>query len=237
MTLKDILKVISVYVVTSMSNISETVQDTSTVNEKNHTRAFKWYVHCRWPGRYFKVIRLFHIKFLVNSELCDKRYYRVLIGNHALAFDWCHFWWPWRTFEGHFSLLSFPRQISQKLAGFRAARSLSNSWASCCIVPPLIHTVCKRAVLRALLHTNVSGNRNVGGFGKIRCALLRVLLTHSLLITTPIAVIPPGTKRSAQQCYFREPERQRERNWLPELELENNFASENWIGTKIILTK
>ena len=29
--------------------------------------------------------------------------YRQLIGNHTLAFDWCHFWWPWSTFEGHFS--------------------------------------------------------------------------------------------------------------------------------------
>jgi len=33
-----------------------------------------------------------------------KSYYRQLIGNHTLAFDWCHFWWPWSTFEGHFSL-------------------------------------------------------------------------------------------------------------------------------------
>jgi len=22
--------------------------------------------------------------------------------SHTLAFDWCHFWWPWSTFEGHF---------------------------------------------------------------------------------------------------------------------------------------
>ena len=29
--------------------------------------------------------------------------YRQLIGNHTLAFDWCHFWWPWSTFGGHFS--------------------------------------------------------------------------------------------------------------------------------------
>ena len=33
-----------------------------------------------------------------------KSYYRLLIGNHTLAFDWCYFWWPWSTFEGHFSL-------------------------------------------------------------------------------------------------------------------------------------
>jgi len=47
--------------------------------------------------------RLFHIKFLVNDAWYDKSYYRLLVGNHTLAFDWCHFWWPWRTFEGHFS--------------------------------------------------------------------------------------------------------------------------------------
>ena len=49
---------------------------------------------------YFKVIGLFHIKFLKNGV----RYGRLLIGNRTLAFDWCHFWWPWSTFEGHFSL-------------------------------------------------------------------------------------------------------------------------------------
>ena len=32
-----------------------------------------------------------------------KSYYRLLIGNHT-PFYWCHFWWPWSTFESHFSL-------------------------------------------------------------------------------------------------------------------------------------
>jgi len=64
----------------------------------NHTTAFRWY-DCRWPWRYFKVIRLFHIKFLLNVALYGKSYYRVLIGNHALAFDWCHFCWPGMTFD------------------------------------------------------------------------------------------------------------------------------------------
>jgi len=68
-----------------------------------HTTAFTW-CDCRWLWRYFKVIRLFHIKFLVNGALYGKSDYRVLIRNHTLAFDWCHFWWPWSTFEGHFSL-------------------------------------------------------------------------------------------------------------------------------------
>jgi len=65
--------------------------------------AFTW-CECRWPWRYFKVIRLFHIKFLVNCALYGKSCYRVLIGNHTLAFDWCHVWRSWSTFEGYFSL-------------------------------------------------------------------------------------------------------------------------------------
>ena len=71
---------------------------------RNQTSAFRWY-ECRWPWRYFKVIKLFHIQFLINGALYGRSYSKVLIGNHALAFDWCHFWWPWSTFEGHFSLV------------------------------------------------------------------------------------------------------------------------------------
>ena len=66
-------------------------------------RAFTW-CDCRWHWRYFKVIRLFHIEFLKNGAWYGKSYYRPLIGNHTLAFDWYHFWWPWSTFEGHFGL-------------------------------------------------------------------------------------------------------------------------------------
>ena len=68
-----------------------------------HTTAFMW-CDCRWHWRYFKVIRLFHIEFLKNGAWYGKSYYRPLIGNHTLAFDWYHFWWPWSTFEGHFGL-------------------------------------------------------------------------------------------------------------------------------------
>jgi len=69
-----------------------------------HTTAFRWY-DCQWPWAYFKVIGLFHIKFLKNGAWHGKSYYRLgLIRNHTLAFDWCHFWWPWSTFEGHFNL-------------------------------------------------------------------------------------------------------------------------------------
>jgi len=92
-----------------------------------HTTAFTWY-DCRWSWPFFTVIRLFHIKFLINGVWYDKSwaYYRLLIWNHTLAFDWCHYWWPWSTVEGDFPLgcMSF----QQSLAGFRrVARSLSDS--------------------------------------------------------------------------------------------------------------
>jgi len=90
-----------------------------------HTTAFRWY-DCQWPWAYFKVIWLFHIKFIKNGVWYGKSYYRQLIGNHTLAFDWCHFWWPWRSFQPR---LSFPRPFQQSLACLRVARSPSSSWA------------------------------------------------------------------------------------------------------------
>jgi len=67
-----------------------------------HMTAFRWY-DCQWPWVHFKVIGMFHIKFLKNGVWYGKSYYGLLIGNHTLTFDWCHFWWPCSTFEGHFS--------------------------------------------------------------------------------------------------------------------------------------
>jgi len=92
------------------SNISEVIYDTSTktkiVNKKSQDsfQVIRLWYDCQWLWRYFKVIRLFHIKFLVNG----KSYYRLslLVGNHILAFDGTTFddTEAWRTFEGHFSL-------------------------------------------------------------------------------------------------------------------------------------
>ena len=42
--------------------------------------SFRWY-DCRWPWRYFKEIRLFHIKCLVNGAWYCKSYYRVQTTN------------------------------------------------------------------------------------------------------------------------------------------------------------
>ena len=86
----------------------------------------------------FKVIGLFHIKFLKNGVWYGKSYYRQLIRNHTLAFDWCHFWcsfehsYIWRSFQPR---LSFPRPFQLSLACFRVARSPSISWASCIFCP------------------------------------------------------------------------------------------------------
>jgi len=72
-----------------------------------------------------------------SKTVCDTAkvsYYRQLIGDHTLAFDWCHFWWPWSTlyiWRSFQLMLSFPRPFQQSLACFRVARSPSNSWASC----------------------------------------------------------------------------------------------------------
>jgi len=95
-----------------------------------HTTAFRWY-DCQLPWAYFKVIGLFHIKFLRNGVWYGKSYYIQLIGNHTLAFDWCHFWWLQIHLKVIQPRLSFPRPFQLSLACFRVARSPSNSWASC----------------------------------------------------------------------------------------------------------
>jgi len=87
-----------------------------------HTTAFTW-CHCRWPWRYFKVIRLFRIKFLVNGALYGNSYYsgfRLVPLLMTLKYIW-------RSFQ---SRLSFPSPFQQSLSGFRVARSPSNSWVS-----------------------------------------------------------------------------------------------------------
>jgi len=83
-----------------------------------HTIAFRWY-DCQWPWAYFKVIGLFYIKFLKNGPSYGKSYYRLLIGNHTLAVDWCHLWWHWMIFEGQFTL---PNPISRKLYMIRSRK-------------------------------------------------------------------------------------------------------------------
>jgi len=101
------LKVISAYVVILTSNISEIIYDKSTetkiANNKSHD-SFHMIRLSMTLAIFQGLYRLFHIKFLVNGVWCGKSYYRLLIGNDTLAFDRCHFWWPWRTFEGHLRL-------------------------------------------------------------------------------------------------------------------------------------
>ena len=69
-----------------------------------------------WPRDSFQVIQLsmtlgiFQGHWTLSHQISQngvwygKSYYRLLIGNHTLAFDWSYFWWPWSTLEGHFSL-------------------------------------------------------------------------------------------------------------------------------------
>jgi len=95
-----------------------------------HTTAFRWY-DCQWPWPYFKVIGLFHIKFLINGVWYSKSYYRLLIRNHTLVALFMTLKYIWRSIQRR---LSFLRQIEQPLVCFRVARSPSNSWASCHIV-------------------------------------------------------------------------------------------------------
>jgi len=51
-----------------LSLLSFTVFRIFYIGLHGHTTAFTW-CDCRWPWRYFKVIKLFHIKFLVNGAL------------------------------------------------------------------------------------------------------------------------------------------------------------------------
>ena len=90
---------------------------------RNYTTTFSWYDY-RWPWRYFRVIRLFDIKFVVNVAWYGKSYYRLLIENHTRSYDWCYFWWPWRTLEGHFSLgchfhVQYLRNMKSSFCNFR----------------------------------------------------------------------------------------------------------------------
>jgi len=96
---------------------------------RNQTFAFRWY-ECRWPWRHFKVIKLFHIKFLINGALYGKRYYsnRKSYTSFRLVPVLTTLKYIWRSFQ---SRLSFPRPFQQSLSCFRVARSPSNSWASC----------------------------------------------------------------------------------------------------------
>ena len=97
-----------------------------------HTTAFRWYDY-QWPWAYFKVIGLFHIKFLKNGVWYGKSYYRQLIYRKSytsfrLVPLLMTLKYIWRSFQPK---LSFPRPFQQSLACYRVARSPSNSWASC----------------------------------------------------------------------------------------------------------
>jgi len=123
----------SQYVVIPTSSVSEidTSTETELANNKSHDS-----FQVMWLSMTLAIFQGYQtVSHQISRKRCVIRqklgYCRVLIGNHTLAFDWCHLWWPWRPFEGHFSLCYHFRVHLSNLAGFRVARSLSNSWASC----------------------------------------------------------------------------------------------------------
>jgi len=86
---------------------------------------FASFVHCfpsilhTWPHDSFQVIRLsmtlgiFQGHWTASHQISQKSvwygksYYRVQTTHrksYTIAFDWCHFWWHWSTFESYFSL-------------------------------------------------------------------------------------------------------------------------------------
>ena len=109
-------------------------------NTTTHAKFIHRITHTIFTARRYALRDLSHrnsvrpsVRLLVD---CVHTVRLILIGKHALTFDWCHFWWPRSTFEGHFSLVCHfhvPRPFQQSLACFRVARSPSNSWASCWI--------------------------------------------------------------------------------------------------------
>jgi len=95
-----------------------------------YTTAFRWY-DCQWPWAYFKVIGLFHIKFLKNGVWYGKCYYRLLIIKKSYtSFRLVPLLMTLKYFEFQ-PRLSLSRPFQQSLVCFRIARSSSNSWASC----------------------------------------------------------------------------------------------------------
>jgi len=90
-------------------------------------------------------LTIFHGHLTDSHQISQKRcaiwqsYYRLLVGNHTLAFDWCHLLWPWSAFDGHFR------------PGRHVHVHLSNLWptfASRCLpaVAELVAIACSRPI-------------------------------------------------------------------------------------------
>jgi len=118
---------------------------------RNQTSDFRWY-ECWWPWRYFNVINLFHIKFLVRQKLLQstnrKSYTSFRLVPLLMTLKYI-----WRSFQPR---LSFPRPFQQAFAsrGLPAIlellvryRRLANS--SYCDRPTTKDT---RAMMTGVLH-------------------------------------------------------------------------------------
>jgi len=91
---------------------------------------FASFVHClriilhTWPHDSLYVMRvsmtlaIFQGHHIVSHQISQERcviWQKLLETTNRKSYtssDWCHFWWPWMIFEGHFTL---PRPMSQKL--------------------------------------------------------------------------------------------------------------------------
>ena len=62
-------------------------------------RPSKSYTHFITP-----VVLMFFYCFYKWKKFFFVFFYLKINVFNIYAFDWCHFWWPWSTFEGHFSL-------------------------------------------------------------------------------------------------------------------------------------
>jgi len=162
-----------------------------------------------------------------------KSYYRQLIGNHTLAFDWCHFWWLWNTFEGHFSLgCHFHIHFSNPWHAF-ASHGLP-AIAELLVLINVLNISLTVVTCRSM-QVMYSLNKNSG------CQLDQTVDAHS---PPPILL---STARSAHSTILRDPRRNTmHRNWQQTLQwhfamtvrlmmlLGQNFKKENEFSVIIL---
>jgi len=129
MTLNDIWRLFHLLT----SNIWEIILDTSTKTKIANKKSNVSFQMIRmsmtlaiFQGHYTVAHQISRKRCVIRQKLLQIWF---VIGNDTLAFDWCHFWWPWSTFEGHFSLsCHFHVNFSNRRStGFHVARSLNNS--------------------------------------------------------------------------------------------------------------
>ena len=91
----------------------------------NRTKGFEWY-HFQWPSRKWPVTQISRSRHNTDAEyLRNGRRYRQGLTRSTQG---CHFKWPWVILSD----LEWLSEIFKSIA-----RSLCNSWASCCLYKDL----------------------------------------------------------------------------------------------------